>query len=575
MIFKNIASQKWIVFAYNVTTGLPETGDAANITAEISIDGAAGSATNDVNPTELEDGYYVFDLTQAETNGDLLTILPESTTSNIVVIGAPATAYTREETPDVNVLQISGDATAADNAESFFDGTGYAGTNNVIPTVTTLTGHTPQTGDNFARLGAPAGASVSADIATVDTVVDGIQTDLDNGVDGLGAIKSAINDISSITPLASGTAQGGTSNTIQLASSETFADDELKGNVVSIISGTGAGQTKVITAYTGATDTATVTPNWTTIPDATSVYEIIPGSVNLASWLSAAPAALVGSGWVKADMSSTGPAVIVAGSFAAGAIDANALAANAVDEIRDAILADSISFNGADIAEILNDTSDIQPKLGTVSDLGGGSTISNNLSDMAGSTFDGSTDSQEAIRNRGDAAWAGAGASATGFTIIEKVNHIDTGELDTVFLATSAGVLINTTGLPNVTHIFKNGVEQNAAATTALGLSIVQAQDDLAANITGMYRLTSTGVAANTTFNDNLIIIINGVISGNTITSMLHVTIEDNINSRLTTALTAQGYTSARATNLDRLDKNISTAQTEILTGLTKPPTLP
>ena len=50
----------------------------------------------------------------------------------------------------VNVTQISGDATAADNAESFFDGTGYAGTNNVIPTVTTLTGHTAQTGDAYA-----------------------------------------------------------------------------------------------------------------------------------------------------------------------------------------------------------------------------------------------------------------------------------------------------------------------------------------------------------------------------------------------------------------------------------------
>lgn len=40
---------------------------------------------------------------------------------------------------NANVTQISGDAAAADNAESFFDGTGYAGTNNVIPTVTNLT----------------------------------------------------------------------------------------------------------------------------------------------------------------------------------------------------------------------------------------------------------------------------------------------------------------------------------------------------------------------------------------------------------------------------------------------------
>lgn len=42
---------------------------------------------------------------------------------------------------DVNAVEISGDSTAADNAESFFDGTGYAGTNNVIPSVTTVTGN--------------------------------------------------------------------------------------------------------------------------------------------------------------------------------------------------------------------------------------------------------------------------------------------------------------------------------------------------------------------------------------------------------------------------------------------------
>jgi hypothetical protein len=46
--------------------------------------------------------------------------------------------------------------------------------------VNTLDGHTAQTGDSFARLGAPAGASVSADIATVDTVVDAIKAKTDS-----------------------------------------------------------------------------------------------------------------------------------------------------------------------------------------------------------------------------------------------------------------------------------------------------------------------------------------------------------------------------------------------------------
>jgi len=43
--------------------------------------------------------------------------------------------------PETNVSHISGDSVAADNAEAFFDGTGYAGTGNVIPSVTTVTGN--------------------------------------------------------------------------------------------------------------------------------------------------------------------------------------------------------------------------------------------------------------------------------------------------------------------------------------------------------------------------------------------------------------------------------------------------
>jgi len=49
----------------------------------------------------------------------------------------------------------------------------------LVATVTTLTGHTAQTGDNFARIGAPAGASVSADVAAVkvDTAAVKVKTD--------------------------------------------------------------------------------------------------------------------------------------------------------------------------------------------------------------------------------------------------------------------------------------------------------------------------------------------------------------------------------------------------------------
>jgi hypothetical protein len=88
---------------------------------------------------------------------------------------------------------------------------------------------------------------------------------------------------SGLTALATGTAQSGAAGTIQLAPASTFADDEMNGNVVKITGGTGVGQARLITDYANATDTATITPNWITNPDATSTYEIVEGSVNLAA----------------------------------------------------------------------------------------------------------------------------------------------------------------------------------------------------------------------------------------------------------------------------------------------------
>jgi hypothetical protein len=117
------------------------------------------------------------------TAADNLEAACDGNTYNVgggAVVAASVTAEV-----SANVTKISGDGTAADNAEAFFDGTGYAGTNNVIPTVTTLTGHTAQTGDAFARLGAPAGASVSADIAAVKSDTAAILTDTGTTLDTL------------------------------------------------------------------------------------------------------------------------------------------------------------------------------------------------------------------------------------------------------------------------------------------------------------------------------------------------------------------------------------------------------
>jgi len=72
-----------------------------------------------------------------------------------------------------------------------------------------------------------------------------------------------------------GTAQGGTATSIQLATSASATNDIYNSMTVYISSGTGSGQIKVITDYVGATKTVTVS-TWTTNPDSTSVYEVMP-----------------------------------------------------------------------------------------------------------------------------------------------------------------------------------------------------------------------------------------------------------------------------------------------------------
>lgn len=93
-MLKNVTGQKWLVYAYSTASGLAVTGDAANITANLYLDGTGPNAVDDTNPAELEDGYYIFDISQAESNADLILICPATTTANTRVVGVPASLWT-------------------------------------------------------------------------------------------------------------------------------------------------------------------------------------------------------------------------------------------------------------------------------------------------------------------------------------------------------------------------------------------------------------------------------------------------------------------------------------------------
>ena len=91
-----------------------------------------------------------------------------------------------------------------------------------------------------------------------------------------------------LTPLASGTAQGGANGSITLAAGSGGADDLFKDARVLIVGGTGNGQSRLITAFNDTSDVADVDRNWVTNPDATSVYEIqgadTPGGSGSSPW---------------------------------------------------------------------------------------------------------------------------------------------------------------------------------------------------------------------------------------------------------------------------------------------------
>lgn len=121
-------------------------------------------------------------------------------------VGSPTTALdlsgtTIKTTQKVDVETIKTRAVSAagavtvgafvgqDTAAIGVNASGHVSRVVLVDTLTTYTGNTVQTGDNYARIGAPAGASIAADIAAVKTVVDAVSGYVDTEV---AAILAAV-----------------------------------------------------------------------------------------------------------------------------------------------------------------------------------------------------------------------------------------------------------------------------------------------------------------------------------------------------------------------------------------------
>lgn len=174
--------------------GIVDNGTAQSATSStLVLRSAAGFADNElvgatVQITGGSTGVGQTALITANVGStDTLTVAWPATTPTgtikYVVFGTPQSSSGLPVAS--NITQIGGVAQSATDLKDFVD-TGYDPSTHKVQgvvltdTVTTYTGNTPQTGDAYARLGAPAGASVSADVAAAKTDTAAIKTKTDS-----------------------------------------------------------------------------------------------------------------------------------------------------------------------------------------------------------------------------------------------------------------------------------------------------------------------------------------------------------------------------------------------------------
>jgi hypothetical protein len=285
---KNVASQKVFVFAWDTANGVPKTGDAANISAQISKDGGAAAGTNDAAPTELDavnmKGIYYFNMLQEETNCDVLVLSPVSSTADIDL--EPVVIHTTDVANEVwdevltgashNVATSAGKRLRNLGSFAIRDETAQAGTVNTI-TLDVGASATDEIYDrNEITITAGVGAGQTRTIIHYNgtskvAIVDRDWINIPNATSEFQILASAnMHDHSN-----HGQAQAGAASSITLNAEASATNNFYNDQIVYISSGTGQGQARLITAYNGTTKVATISPSWSTNPDNTSIYHTI------------------------------------------------------------------------------------------------------------------------------------------------------------------------------------------------------------------------------------------------------------------------------------------------------------
>jgi hypothetical protein len=372
--------------AYRVTFPILDAdGDlvsgATGLDSEVSKDGGTFTdCTNEATEIATSSGVYYLDLTATEMNADTVAVIVKTSSS-----GAKTTVlvFYPLETADmpVDVLAISGDSVAADNLEAAADGTGYnlGGGSIVAASVTAaVTANTTQWG-GVAVTGMPLPTSSYTSPPTAATIADAVWDEASGDHLAAGSTGAALNAAGSAgdpwtttLPGAYTGSQAGkmladiltdTGTTLQGELDGIQADTEdiqsrLPAALVSgrIDASVGAMAANVVTASALATDAVGEIADgvwdepYSGHTTAGTYGGRIPRSQN-----SNVEVQITGSGHAAADIHELQPAVIDHTHFAAGAIDANALAASAASEIATAAYTGQMteSYRAAGVAPTL------------------------------------------------------------------------------------------------------------------------------------------------------------------------------------------------------------------------------
>jgi hypothetical protein len=225
-----------------VYKNLDDTEDDSGITLNVDDDGRSGFHRFEID-TSADGTFYA-------AGNDFMIVITQGTVDTVSVVGVVVATFSVENRNDkADVREFGGSAGTFSSGRPEVNTTHAAGT--------------------AWGSGAITAASVAADAG--GEIADAVWDEAMSGHVTSGSFGQRLQGIRS------GTAQAGAAGSITLDAGASAVNDFYDG-MVFITGGTGAGQSRAITDYVGATKVATVSPNWVTTPDATSVWVVLPAA---------------------------------------------------------------------------------------------------------------------------------------------------------------------------------------------------------------------------------------------------------------------------------------------------------